>query len=68
MGFSNFLKELDEKMDLHLDQGGFHRWLGKREDEPITDADIERGLNSSDPHARKMAQFVKNSRSWHHGK
>jgi len=44
-------------------KGAFHRWLGKKEDEPITDADIQKGLNSSDTHARKMAQFAKNMRN-----
>ena len=36
-------------------------------DEKITDADIQKGLNSDDPHVRKMAQFAKNARGWKHG-
>ena len=49
-----------------INKGGFHKWLGKSEDSPITEADIERGLNSDDPHVVKMAQFAKNSRKWKH--
>ena len=50
----------------HIKKGLFHKWLNKPEDEPITDADIKRGLASDDPHVRKMAQFAKNARSWKH--
>lgn len=46
--------------------GAFHRWLGKKEDEPITDADIKKGLDSDDKHAQKMAQFAKNARKFKH--
>lgn len=49
------------KIEEAIEKGAFHRWLGKDEDEPITDADIEKGLKSKDKHARKMAQFVKNT-------
>lgn len=28
----------------------------------------EEALHSKDPHVRKMAQFAKNAKSWHHGK
>lgn len=49
-------------------KGGFHEWLGKKPDEPITDADIEKGLKSKDPHVRKMAQFAKNAKKWKHPK
>jgi hypothetical protein len=59
-------KYLDEKMNLKLKKGAFHQWLGKKENEPITDADIEKGLNSGDPHVVKMAQFAKNARGWKH--
>lgn len=48
-----------------LRKGGFHRWLGKSEDEPITEADIEKGLKAGG-HPAKMAQFVKNAKSFKH--
>lgn len=48
--------------------GSFHEWLGKSKDKPITEADIQRGLKSPDPHIRKMAQFAKNSKKWNHKK
>ena len=40
-------------------KGRFHRWLGKPEDEKITDADIAKGLASKDPAVRMMARFAK---------
>lgn len=43
-------------------KGAFHEYLGKPLDEPITDEDIQRALNSGDPHAVKMANFARNSR------
>lgn len=45
-----------------IKKGAFHRWLGKDEKEPITDEDIQKGLDSTDPHVQKMAQFAKNMR------
>ena len=50
-----------------VEEGGFHKWLGKDPDEPITDADIEKGL-AAGGHAAKMANFAKNARKWHHFK
>lgn len=49
-----------EKDDIK--KGAFHKWLGKKPDSPITNADIEKGLKSNDAHVRKMAQFAKNMR------
>jgi ribosomal protein S27E len=46
----------------NIKKGAFHKWLGKPEDEAITDADVDRGLKSDDEHVRKMAQFAKNMR------
>lgn len=43
-----------------IKKGAFHRWLGKHEDEQITDEDIQTGMSSTDPHVQKMAQFAKN--------
>ncbi len=48
-----------------IDHGAFHRWLGKSEDEPITDADIEKG-KAAGGHAAKMANFAENARKWKH--
>lgn len=53
-------------MELHLRKGAFHKWLGKDTSEPLTAKDIKRGLASDDPHVRKMANFAKNARKWHH--
>jgi len=58
-------KPIDEKK---IHKGKFHEWLGKDKDEPITDADIEKGLASDDPEVRKMANFAKNARKWKHKK
>ncbi len=49
-----------------LKKGAFHKWLGKDPEEPITDADIAKGLASDDPHVNKMAQFAKNARKFKH--
>lgn len=46
----------------NIHKGAFHRWLGKKESEPITDADIERGLKAGG-HAAKMANFAKSARA-----
>ena len=43
----------------HIAKGAFHKWLGKSEDEPITHADIERGLKAGG-HPAKMANFARN--------
>jgi hypothetical protein len=40
-------------------KGAFHRWLGKPEGAPITDADIRRGL-AAGGHAAQMANFARN--------
>ena len=53
---------------LKIKKGSFHEWLKKKPGEPITDADIEKGLKSDNPHVRKMAQFAKNAKKWHHKK
>lgn len=45
-----------------IEKGGFHKWLGKKPGQPLTDADIEKGLKSSDPHVHRMAVFAKNAR------
>jgi len=60
-------EQLDEKKYIHdIKKGAFHAWLGKSTDEPITDADIEKGLKAGG-HAAKMANFAKNARHFHHG-
>lgn len=40
-------------------KGGFHKWLGKSEDEPITEADIAKG-KAAGGHPEKMAIFAEN--------
>jgi hypothetical protein len=52
-------------MDIHVKEGGFHEWLGKDKDDPITDADIARG-KAAGGHAAEMAQFAENAREWKH--
>jgi hypothetical protein len=42
-----------------IEKGAFHRWLGKPLDEPITDADIAKGL-AAGGHPAKMANFARN--------
>jgi len=49
----------------HIRKGGFHRWLGKSEGEPITEADIEKGLKAGG-HAAKMANFARNEKHFKH--
>jgi hypothetical protein len=51
----------------HVRKGGFHKWLGKKEGEPITAEDIARG-KAAGGHAQKMAQFAENAKHWSHGK
>ncbi|MGH7744982.1 MAG: hypothetical protein ACREQ5_09305 [Candidatus Dormibacteria bacterium] len=53
------------KMHLHIQKGAFHQWLGKSEDEPITDADIEKGL-AAGGHPAHMASFAKAAKTFHH--
>jgi hypothetical protein len=43
----------------HIEKGGFHRWLGKPESEPITAADIAKG-KAAGGHAEKMTVFAEN--------
>jgi hypothetical protein len=49
----------------HIKHGAFHKWLGKSEGEPITGADIEKGLKAGG-HAAKMAAFAKAARKFKH--
>lgn len=44
----------------HIARGAFHRWLGKSEDEPITEADIQKGLKAGG-HPAKMASFARSA-------
>lgn len=46
-----------------IKKGAFHRWLGKSQDEPITDADIAKG-EAAGGHPAKMAGFAKAARGW----
>jgi len=49
----------------NIKPGAFHQWLGKSEDEPITDTDIEKGIKAGG-HPEKMAIFARNERKWDH--
>lgn len=44
-------------------KGDFHRWLGKKQGEPITSSDIQRGLKAGG-HAAEMANFARNAKGW----
>lgn len=57
---SNNRPVVAEKDDIK--KGAFHKWLGKSPDSPVTNADIEKGLNAKSARVRKMAQFAKNMR------
>lgn len=46
-------------------KGAFHKFLGKKQGEPITQEDIERG-KAAGGHAQKMAQFAENAKKFHH--
>lgn len=52
-------------MKLKIHAGGFHHWLGKKEGEKITAADIAKGKRAGG-HAEKMAVFAQNAKKWHH--
>jgi hypothetical protein len=61
----------EEKKPFDIKKGGFHEWLGKKEGEPITEADIERALayeGEDAAHVHKMANFAKNAKKFHHNK
>ena len=47
----------------HVRKGGFHQWLGKEKDAPITKEDIARGKASNNEHVRKMSQFAENAQN-----
>jgi hypothetical protein len=50
-----------------IKKGAFHKWLGKKEGEPITDADIAKGI-AAGGHPAKMAEFAKAARGFKKGK
>jgi hypothetical protein len=62
--FKEFRQKLSESMDVN--KGAFHRWLGIPEDQELTDADIQKDLNSNDKAVNKMANFALNARKWKH--
>lgn len=61
--FERHVHEVEEAIG-PVKKGAFHAWLGKKPDEPITDADIAKGMASDDPHVRRMANFAKSARKW----
>lgn len=50
---------LGKKGSFKVKKGAFHRDIGKPEGEKITSADIQKGLNSSDPKTRRRAASAK---------
>jgi len=46
-------------------EGGFHEWLGKSPEAPITQADLDKGL-AAGGHPAQMANFARNARTWSH--
>lgn len=49
----------------NIRKGKFHQWLGKKESEPITSEDIEKGL-AAGGHPAKMAAFAKAAKHFKH--
>lgn len=45
----------------NIHKGAFHRWLGKAEGAPITEADIAKG-RAAGGHPAKMANFAANAK------
>jgi hypothetical protein len=48
-------------------KGLFHKDVGKKPGEKITESDIQKGKHSEDPAERKRATFAENAKHWHHG-
>ena len=57
-----------KKVKVKVKKNAFHEWLGKKEGDKISDTDIIKGLNSTDKHVKKMAQFAKNAKKWQNKK
>lgn len=58
---------LSEKIEIDpAHKGMLHKHLGIPEGEPIPEDKLEDALHSDDAHVRKMAQFAKNAKKWHH--
>jgi len=56
-------------MSIHIKKshkGLFHKDVGKKQGEHITEADIEKGEHSKSAAVRKRAVFAENARHWHH--
>ena len=49
----------------NIRRGGFHKWLGKKKDAPITKEDIEKG-KAAGGHAARMATFAENAKHFQH--
>lgn len=49
-------------------KGRFHRDVGKKPGQKITESDIQKGKHSKNPAERKRATFAENARHWHHAK
>lgn len=55
--------DLGKKGSFKVKKGAFHRDLGIPEGKKLTDADINRGLNSSNPKTRRRAASAKGFRA-----
>lgn len=56
---------MDDIKDIR--KGAFHKWLGKPEDEKITQKDIDKAMEYTGPdaaHVHRMATFARNARKW----
>lgn len=56
---SNLMKSRSKIKIAPSKKGAFHRWLGKPEGAPITEADIRKGL-AAGGHPAQMANFARN--------
>lgn len=54
---------LGKKGSFKVKKGAFHRALGKPEGQKLTDADVQKGLNSSNPKTRRQAASAKGFRA-----
>lgn len=54
---------LGKKGSFSVKKGAFHKAIGKPQGEKLTDSDIQKGLNSSNPQTRRRAASAKGFRA-----
>jgi hypothetical protein len=59
---------MSPKLHLHLKKGALHEEENVPEGKPIPGYKLAEALHSKNEHVRKMAQFAKNAKKWHHPK